>query len=105
MILEAVSALSQAKGGSGLRNVTHLKLSDPSNFNQRVQQEVGIGRILHLLDDRSGAVPLFGPAQAALAEDDQAGVYIHIEEFDEVLSAERFAIRLLVRERTGCRSF
>jgi hypothetical protein len=32
-------------------------------------------------------------------------VYIHIEEFDEVLSAERFAIRLLVRERTGCRSF
>src|SRR5271157_2771142 len=59
--------------GSGLRNIAHLKLSDPSNLNQFVQQEVRIGRILHTLDERSDAVPLFGPAQAALAEDDQAG--------------------------------
>src|SRR5271157_50513 len=83
--------------GSGFRNVTHLKLSDPSNLNQFVQQEVRISRILHMLDDRSDAVPLFGPAQAALAEDDQAGMHIHIEEFDEVLRVRRNDGKIVIK--------
>ena len=54
----AVSASVMALPSRG-RNLAHLKSSRTSNLNELVEQEVLISRILHTLDYRLDAPPLF----------------------------------------------
>jgi len=79
------------------RNLARLKSSRTSNLNELVEQEVFISRILHILDYRLDATPLFVAAQSTLAQDDQPRMHIHIEEFDEVSRICRNNCKIVIK--------
>jgi hypothetical protein len=79
------------------RNLAHLKSSPTSNLNELVEQKVLISRILHILDDRLDAPPLFVTTQSTLAQDDQPWMHIHIEEFDEVSRICRNNCKIVIK--------
>ena len=79
------------------RNLARFKSSRTSNLNELVEQEVFISRILHILDYRLDAPPLFVATQSTLAQDDQPWMHIHIEEFDEVSRICRNNCKIVIK--------
>lgn len=73
-----------------------LPLPRGDDLDKLVEQKIVITRSLDVLDDRQERSPLLFASQAALTENNQARVYVHVEKFDEVAAIGRYDAEIMV---------